>query len=185
MKLNMVMKGLGAVVASLILLYIVYLVAVLFWNSGPAVKLGVLTAAVSISTFIYNNSRQLTREIKSRHFSDKRIAYQKFFDFLFRIFAAQKTGEEIKESELIAMMHSLAKDLMIWGSAESINQFNMFLRDSAINEGDINHTFRNVENLMRSFRKDLGHDDRNLEYFGLSKVMIKPEDHHKLDNGTL
>lgn len=170
--------------ALLALFWIGYSGTSLFLQASATAKLGVLAAAVSVATLIYNNARQQTREIKSRQFSDKRLAYQKFFDLMFDIFAANKTNVDISESDMVARMNTIMKDLMVWGSAETINQYNIFMRNSLISQqgGTIN-VFDNMELLMRSFRKDLGHDDKKLEKLGLSKLLVKADEHHKLDAG--
>jgi hypothetical protein len=158
-----------------------YTGVVLFMAASATVKLGVLTAAVSVLTIIYNNSRQQVREIKARQFAEKSQAYRKFFDFMFDIFAFQRRGAAMEETEMIDRMHVIMKELMIWGSAETINQYNQFIRLSASSAAECSpRIFQNVEDLMRSLRRDLGHDDNKLERLGLSKLLIKGEEHDQL-----
>jgi hypothetical protein len=102
----------------------------LFISATTTAKLGSVTAALTIVALIYNNARQQAREIKARHFAEKRLAYQKFFDFMFEIFSAQKNGLELSNEHLIEQMTLIVKDIMIWGSAETINQYNQFVRNS-------------------------------------------------------
>ncbi len=143
------------------------------------VKLGILTAAVSAFAFIYNNSRQQAREIASRHFSEKRQAYRKFFDLMFEIIASQGDAEPISESETIVRIRDVAKEIMIWGNAETINAYSDFMVASTNNNPeDITAVFTKIEALLRSMRKELGHSDRTLQKFGLTKLFIKAEEHH-------
>ncbi|WP_147454311.1 hypothetical protein [Sphingomonas sp. PP-F2F-G114-C0414] len=176
-------RWLGYAGAAIILAAIFWLghVSIDLFIAAPAtVRLGVLTAAVSVLTFVFNNSRQQTREINSRQFSDKREAYQKFFDFLFEIFSAQKKGIEHSDDDLIERMHNITKGLMVWGSARTINQYNQFMRNAINPPENPLDQFRNVESLLKAFRQDLGHDDRKLEAFGLSKLILKADEHDKL-----
>jgi len=101
---------------------------------------------------------------------------------MFEIFASQRNGLELAEKDMIDRMLGITKDLMVWGSADTINQYNAFIRQTSVPqpEGSL-VIFSNVEKLMSSFRKDLGHDDRKLEKLGLSKLFLKAEEHQKLD----
>lgn len=177
----------AGVLAAIVLIiaagWLVYTGCALLLKASVTAKLGVLTASVGVVTFIYNNNRQQIREIKARQFNEKRQAYQKFFDFMFDIFSAQRSGVAISEADMIDRMHLITKDLMVWGSADTINQYNEFMRQSAAPQPEGSLTiFKHVETLMRSFRRDLGHNDRKLENMGLSKLLLKAEEHGKLDN---
>lgn len=161
----------------------IYAATSLYIAATATVKLGVLTALISVGTLIYNNMRQQAREIRARHFVEKRQAYQKFFDFMFEMFLSQRRSHTISEAETIERMQAIVKDLMIWGSAETINQYNSFIRASVNPQDGGNSIFLNVESLMRSFRRDLGHDDRKLERLGLTKLLVKGEEHDALGSG--
>ena len=167
-------------------IWMAYIGTSLLVQATVTAKLGVLTAAVAVATFIYNNNKQQIREIKARQFAEKRAAYQKFFDLLFKIFAAERSENPLTENDMIDSMHQITKNFMIWGSADTINQYNEFTRQSS-NQNPDDHLkiFDNVERLMRSFRKDLGHNDRKLEKLGLSKLLLKAEEHHKIDRSNI
>jgi hypothetical protein len=161
--------------------WLLYIAALLFWSASDSVKLGAITALVSVAALIYNNARQQAREIKSRQFVEKRQAYQKFFDLMFDFFAAQRTDKQFSQDEIIDRMQSFVKDVMIWGSADTINEYNAYVRVNAspLPEGDP-RIFSNMESLMRSLRRDLGHSDRKLEKLGLTKLLLKGEEHDRL-----
>lgn len=163
----------------------VYSLVALYLTASDTLKLGVLTAAISVIALIYNNARQHRREISSRHFSEKRQAYQKFFDFMFEMFSEDRTGVMLSEVEKEERARAIVKNLMIWGSADTINQYTNFVRSSVELDTDLDvdpKLFCNVESLLRSFRRDLGHDDSRLEALGLTKLLVKPEEHSKLTN---
>ena len=175
--------SIGAVaVAILLALAGGFLAVSAFVVAGSTVQLGIVTAIISVVAIIYNNSRQQDREIKARQFSDKRAAYQKFFDFLFEMMGMQRSGGTLSDEQAIDRMQEIVKDLMIWGSAESINQYNLFIRASIDQSPDNpQKLFENVEALMRSFRKDLGHRDSTLPKLALTKLLLKADEHDKLN----
>ena len=101
---------------------------------------------------------------------------------MFELFSAQRQGSDLTEDETIERMNAIVKDVMVWGSAETVNQYNAFLRNSlTANQDNPKVLFENVEALLRSFRKDLGHNDRALENLALTKLILKPDEHDKLD----
>lgn len=100
---------------------------------------------------------------------------------MFDMFEAQSDETTIDDKESIKRTRSFVKDIMVWGSPETINQYNIFIRNSVTQSSDDpKAVMSNVEALMRSLRKDLGHDDRKLEKLGLSKLLIKGEEHGAL-----
>ena len=165
---------------------IAYQLIKLFIAADINVKLGTLTAAVSVMALLYNNARQQGREIASRHFSEKREVYQQFFDLLFEFMQAQKSESEVDLP--IKRASNILKSIMVWGSAETINAYNEFISFTAVQSPETDEvlnaplkldTFEKMEALLRSMRKDLGHPDGKLEKFSLSKLFIKGDEHHK------
>lgn len=179
--ISKVLSGIAALLIFGVSSWIIYLAVGAYLKASNNVQLGVATALISIFAIIYNNSRQQSREIKTRHFSEKREAYQKFFNLMFDMFDAQKRGVEISEDEAVLRMRSVVKEMMIWGSAETINNYNAFLKRSTSSEKiSEKEVFQGVETLLLSFRRDLGHNDKKLEPLGLTKLIVKADDHEKL-----
>ncbi|MFN3749313.1 MAG: hypothetical protein ACK4SJ_11570 [Sphingorhabdus sp.] len=180
---------LGVILAVAIILLtpaIAYQLIKLFIAADTNVKLGALTAAVSVIALLYNNARQQSREIASRHFSEKREVYQQFFDLLFEFMQSQKDESEVDVP--VERAGKILKSIMVWGSAETINAYNDFMRFSAspdVEEDNAADTpiklgvFEKMETLLRCMRKDLGHSDGRLEKFSLSKLFVKGDEHHK------
>lgn len=167
--------------------FAIYFLTKLFIVADSNVKLGAITAIISVVALIYNNSRQQIREISSRHYTEKRESYRNFFDILFEFMQSSKTGREPDSS--LERISDILKSIMIWGSSETINAYNAFMRhsteqmqpgrddDDAINF----ETFQKMESLLRNMRKDLGHSDRNLDRHALTKLFISADEHHKFD----
>ncbi len=164
-------------------LYAIYLCAVLFASASGNVKLGVVTAFVSVASLLFSNNKQQIREIKARQFSDKREAYSAFFDFLFEIMNNQGREDPLLNYDAtMTKVRLITKKLMIWGSAETINSYNSFMRSSLLAPDSPTAQLKRVESLLLSFREDLGHNDAKLESFGLSKLILKADEHHNLDD---
>lgn len=117
------------------------------------------------------------REIESRHFTEKRAVYLHFIGFIFQLFEAQKKPAGIKEAHLIKEMTKFKQNLLVWGSPDVINSYNLFEDSSEVLAAsqDTTAILRSVEKLYRAIRKDLGHDDRLLPEGELVGLMLNAE----------
>ena len=154
----------------------------LYTASGTEFKLGLLTAVLSAAGLIWSVLYQKRRELEALQFERKREAYSAFFNFLFEILKANDEGvDPLADPDMKDKWRDLTKQMMIWADATTINAFNFFQRESLAPTDDLKVTFDRVERLMRAFRRDLGHRDRRLERFGLTKLIVKGDEHHKMD----
>lgn len=154
----------------------------LYGNAEADLKLGVITAAGSALAFVVNNAIQSGRERKARLFENKREAYDKFFEFFFSIFVSQKSGKPLTEKQLAEKFNEFTRNVMTWGSAETVNAVNEYQRSNLnVDPSDLKALFSTTEKLLRALRRDLGHSDRSLSKFGLTKLILKADEHYKLD----
>ena len=65
----------------------------------------------------------------------------------------------------------MAKELLIWGSDEVINEFNNF-KQSANKEKGHEHVLFATEKLWMAIRKDLGHKNKNITKGKLLRLII-------------
>lgn len=144
-------------------------------------KLGVLTAAGSALAFIINNAVQSSRERRARLFEAKRQAYGDFFKAFMSFFHKTAQGENPEGLEMVKAIQNLSTDVMTWGSAATINAFNQFQRESVMPASDQRALFLRTERFLRALRNDLGHSDANLKPFALTKLILKGDEHAKLD----
>lgn len=182
-KLSVVLAVILVIGVILFVLWGGFIAFGLFLQASATVQLGAITALISVIAFLYNNHHQQNREIKSRQFAEKRQAYQKFFDLMFDIFDAQRTGTPLEDTVVIQRMGLVVKEIMVWGSADTINQYNAYMKTAqSTDSAEYGHAIKNMEALMRALRRDLGHNDRALDKLALSKLLIKADDHDKLDD---
>ena len=181
------LKLIGIVLIVAGLLFSAYFLSNLFISASGNVKLGILTALISLIALIYNNSRQQIRDISSRHFNEKREAYRDFIDLLFEFMRAVHTSETPNAS--LERISEIQKNILVWGSAETMNAYNAFMvasvagkdsnaEQSSEDKPDL-RIFHAMEALLRSIRKDLGHSDRKLKKFAVTKLFIVADEHHK------
>lgn len=145
------------------------------------VKLGVMTAGGSALAFVINNAVQASRERKARLFESKREAYGHFFKAYMSFFHRMSTGEKVETEEMVRSIQSLSRDVMTWGSAETVNAYNKFQQENAKPTDDNRIPFSRNEEFLRALRKDLGHKDGALDKFALTKMILKAEEHKGLN----
>jgi len=154
----------------------------LYAQAGSDFKLGVLTAFISLFGVVWSVIYQRRKEMLSLQFERKREAYSAFFDMLFDFVDANKAGvDPLTDPSFQEKWTDLTKNMMIWGGARTINAFNIFQTGGTDPGEDLKSTSGRVERLMREFRADLGHNDRQLKPFGLTKLMVRGDEHHKFD----
>ena len=138
-------------------------------------------AIVTAGAIIWGHHITTLREIYSRHFVLKADTYQLFVNFLFKNIKAQKqksTDNTIPpDSASVNEMLDFKQKLMIWGSPEVIKAMEEMENQSSGNEEKI----KKAENLLHAMRKDLGHDDTQLDEFGLTKIILTPDARKELE----
>ena len=77
-------------------------------------------------------------------------------------------------------MLEFRKTLLIWGSDETITTWNKLAR-SANDPNNRAELLRMSAEMLRSIRKDLGHNDFNLPASELLKLIITAEEHDDMD----
>jgi hypothetical protein len=154
----------------------------LYNQADSNVKLGMLTATGSAVAFITSNAINSSRERKARLFESKRDAYNEFFDFFFSLFKNVKNGTDYPEDEMVEKVSKFTRGVMTWGSAKTVNAVIEWQKQSENLDGkNIKSIFLVTENLLRALREDLGHSDSTLKDFALTKLILKADEHHKLD----
>ncbi|MEZ5654770.1 MAG: hypothetical protein R3E04_02600 [Sphingobium sp.] len=153
----------------------------LYKAADPDIKLGVITATGSALAFVVNNAVQSSRERRARLFEAKREAYGDFIESFMSFFHKFALGEQVPEGDIVKTIQSLSTDVMTWGSAETVNAFNEYQRSNSSPTKDNNVLFGRTETFLRALRKDLGHSDIALEKFALTKLLLKGDEHEKLD----
>ncbi len=154
----------------------------LYGIASADIKLGVMTASGSALAFVVNNAIQSSRERRARLFENKRAAYNEFFEFFFSIFTQQKAGTPLDDKQLEKSFSNFTRNVMTWGSAATVNAVLEYQRSSLQVEPDNTKSmFGPTEKLLRALRKDLGHSDSPLEKSALTKLILKADEHHKLD----
>lgn len=159
--------GLGA--------YVLYLLIV----SGDQTRLAVLTAAVSVATLVYTQTKNTKREVEGRHFAKKAEAYEEIITTISDLMNATRKNEQVDETELVERLADIIPKLMIWAGPEVLLAWQRMSTPS----DDPLASLVAGNDLIAALRKELGHSsDHLLGPLGLVLTFIKAEDRPALQN---
>lgn len=168
------------------ILTVVVFVAWLLWvfvtninAADSSIKAGLIGIFGALSVGGVAHYQTKKREIVARHFENKREGYTHVINLIFDIIRSVKKGEELGEDNILKKIIPFKKALIVWGSPEIIEAWNRF---EQISEKDPSSEmmFEEMENILRAIRKDLGHDDSQLTFGSITKLLIIAEDKEKL-----
>ena len=163
--------------------WIVHEVYGLYNRSGVEFRLGLITAVLSTAGVVWSVLSQRHKETEALRFERKRDVYSDFFDLLFSFVAANEDDIDLSNDlQTRVRFREITKKMMIWASPQTIDAFNKFVSDGAHAATSEGETFKRVETLMRQFRRDLGHNDRRLKKFALTKLVVRGDEHYKFDS---
>lgn len=149
-----------------------------FGNSDPSIKAGLIGLFGVFSAGIITHYQTKKREINSRHFTEKRAAYTLIIDLFFDFLMAEKTGKNTSDKKTLEKIILFKKSLIIWGVTDVIEFWNE-LEGGTLNSGNEQESLVQIEQMLRSIRKDLGHNDNSLEFGNLAALLLISEEKHK------
>jgi len=145
--------------------------------AAPGISATIIAGIIAFSVGVYTHTQIRNREIKARHFIEKKNAYMCFFNLVFEIISSFKNKRPIIDDRLINEIWGFKKELMVWGDQEVLQAYREYEEKSAAQPEGI---LLAVDNLLRAIRKDLGHDDSKLKPGELVSILIVAEDREKI-----
>lgn len=176
----------GKILAFALLVFIAYLLWLFVSNLLEAdanIKTSVIgfISAIAIASFTHYQTKK--REISARHFADKREGYLEIINLIFDILKSVKEeNEDMFQEDMTKKMMSFKKSLMVWGGPEVIKAWNTYEVKLAANElksteeQSPKEMIQDLDNILRAFRKDLGHNDGTLPSGSLAALILVAED---------
>ena len=177
------MKKNGYAIIGLIIIFGMIIIAVKYTGSVLLLldkvpsELYVLLAGI-IPSIVYSKSER-RKNLEMELALHKRELCQKIISGMFEIVGNHKnkaTGEDVK---MMTFMKELPPAMILWGSADVIKNWTIFLKSSAqAAESPVKSKImlNAYEKLLLSMRKDLGHIDRGIAEGDLVRLFINDYD---------
>ena len=159
-------KLLSFIVFAIISVSFVYGLAI----ANDNIRATLISVAAIASVTLYSNWQIKKREREARFFTEKQAAYKKFVDLVFD--QAKNLGKNINQNKLENQMRDFVKDLTIWGNDEMIKTYYKFTSEE---HTEPRNAVLKLDAILRTIRKDLGHDDSNLNTGELIGLMLTKE----------
>ena len=146
------------------------------WQSADDnTRFGVVAASIGLfatvvgASITHSNTKK--REIEAIHFTEKRQAYVGFLDILLSL---SQQGRKLQPLE--KKMMDLKKGLLFWGDDDFIRVWNKVEKPGE----DPLSALRNLDDILRWMRSDLGHNNSSLQKGDLADFLLVAKDRGQL-----
>jgi len=147
--------------------------------ADPGITAAIIAGFVTVIGGIFSHHQIQKREIKARHFIEKKNAYMHFINLVFDVIKAIKNKSTIPMDKLEKVMLVFKRELIVWADQDVLQAYRKYEEGSS-NNSEPEDTLLIIEDLLRAIRKDLGHDDSQLNRGDLIGMLIVAEDRKKL-----
>lgn len=159
-----------------LILVINFLKSINWSQINPTVIAAVITATLgtvaSVSAVVIGNSLTQKREIEFQNRFKKSEAYASFVGDLIETLNSTQSQDE-KNQKFIKMAKEFGRDLILWGSDETIRAYKDFREYSKDNISKKENILFVMERILLAIRKDLGHKNKNLQPGTLLTFFLK------------
>lgn len=126
----------------------------------------------------YERKKAIEQEIREK----KIPIYSEFVEFLFKLFLGEKaSGQQMKEKDMEKFFMTFTQKIIVWGSDEVVSKYSRYRRLLINYNPNDDKTFGamfELENLLLSIRKDIGHKSKKVNKGDLLGLFINDVDKH-------
>lgn len=155
-----------------------------FVVSSPPVQAAVIagsaTVLISVFSLIWSARQQIFREIQAEHRKQKSEIYEEFIQFLFDALLSNKLGKPaVDEQKMAEYFAKFNQRMIVWGSDEVMKEYILFRARSA-NAANLppKKMLQTWEQLLYAIRRDLGHNNKDLDEGDLLRLFINDYDEY-------
>jgi hypothetical protein len=133
---------------------------------------GIITASASIFAVIKSKHAEHRRDIENDLRKQKAPIYEEFSSFLFKVLMTSKTGEVVKEEEMLQFIMDFNRKLIVWGEDNVIKEWSNFKRLHEVSDSPPVMTVIAIERILYAIRADMGHKNKGLGQGDLLAIFI-------------
>ena len=158
-------KQVFLLVASIVLMWV-------FLTADANVRASVFGVLASLIVAVLAHHHASMRAVKASHFPKKADAYLLLFHIFFDLLLEAKGSKTIDQRKLLNRMMEFKKQLLIWGSFETMQAMKNIENASEVSDLSTEQMLLNLEHLLRAAREDLGHDDSSIPNGDLISLIV-------------
>jgi len=145
------------------------------------------TAFVSVLSIVLGKAFESRAILRREHRERKIPVYEDLIKFMFRILMGSKTGEVPTEKEMLEFMSDFNQRIMVWGADDELAAWVRWRR-AATDPADLKAHPMNLmllyEKVILTIRRDLGHNNRNLDTGDILALFINDIDQQLARGGS-
>jgi len=145
------------------------------------------TAFVSVLSIVLGKAFESRAILRREHRERKIPVYEDLIKFMFRILMGSKTGEVPTEKEMLEFMSDFNQRIMVWGADDVLAAWVRWRR-AATDPADLKAHPMNLmllyEKVILTIRRDLGHNNRNLDTGDILALFINDIDQQLARGGS-
>lgn len=127
----------------------------------------IIGGTITISSFFITRYLERKKNIEVEIRNKKIPIYEEFFEFYFNVLFSSKNGESLPNEDLISFFRSFNQKAIIWFPDNILKSYirwknNLILFSNNNNNENLKKLILEQEDLMRQFRKDIGHSNKTL-----------------------
>lgn len=172
-----------SIIKGLIFLIAIFVtfVLVIYWlhDQGLDLLIGLVIGLVPTFITFYQRKKERDEDYRNWLMQNKdACAIELVNSFLTLAFEKSNLTEKRQHQFTVTRIKQLMPAMITWASPQLINQWERTASGSHL--GDEGETIKQGERLLRTVRKDLGHDDSKLKPGTLWAMLIKPDEKKKV-----
>ena len=171
-------------------LMIIGLIGFLIYNSieflivsidkiNPNIIVAIIAGTVTIVGYFVTRYLEKKKIIEQQIREQKLPVYEEFIDFIFSIFKQAKNNKQINDKKLEEFFWNMNKKSILWLSDRTLKSYVKWKKLTSEYANNENKTdidslmiMTSLENLLKDFRADIGHKNKDIEVGDILSLFI-------------
>lgn len=169
---NIFLFTVGLIITGLLGFFIYKSIDLLFENISkinPNIVVAIIAGTVTITGYFITRYFEKKKIVEQQIREQKLPAYEEFIDFLFSIFKQTKNNKQINDKKLEEFFWSMNKKSILWLSDKTLKSY-VTWKKLISNYADVEDKtefdsliiMSSLENLLKDFRVDIGHKNKDI-----------------------
>ncbi len=148
------------------------------WSGIGSVTAALIGAAALLAANVYAKHREAKEKAAQEIRVKKTDIYEELIELIFNQLSAAKQGrKQLSQNELVKALSRMMPKVVVWASPTVITHWN-YIKRTADDSRNTVETLAVWDKLLLLIREDLGHNDKTLSKYELSRLFVNDLDDH-------
>jgi len=146
---------------------------------NPNIIVAIIAGTVTIVGYFVTRYLEKKKIIEQQIREQKLPVYEEFIDFIFSIFKQAKNNKQINDKKLEEFFWNMNKKSILWLSDRTLKSYVKWKKLTSEYANNENKTdidslmiMTSLENLLKDFRADIGHKNKDIEVGDILSLFI-------------